>query len=110
MSEQPPSSIREAMERLPRVFQPERAQGANAVLQFNFSGNEPGTWTVKVVNGECSVSEGPADNPAVTVNAPSEVWLKIVRGELDGATAFMTGQFTFIGDMGTLVQMQNWFA
>ncbi|MCI0814970.1 MAG: SCP2 sterol-binding domain-containing protein, partial [Chloroflexi bacterium] len=30
--------------------------------------------------------------------------------ELDGATAFMSGQFTFTGDMGVLMQMQTWFA
>jgi putative sterol carrier protein len=55
------------------------------------------------------VTEGTADNPTVTINSPSEVWLKIIRRELDGATAFMSGQFTFTGDMGVLMQMQNWF-
>jgi len=37
------------------------------------------------------------------------VWLKILRRELDGATAFMSGQFTFTGDMGVLMQMGSWF-
>jgi putative sterol carrier protein len=32
-----------------------------------------------------------------------------MRRELDGATAFMSGQFTFTGDMGVLMQMGGWF-
>ncbi|MEO7666049.1 MAG: SCP2 sterol-binding domain-containing protein, partial [Dehalococcoidia bacterium] len=68
-----------------------------------------GNYSVQVGDGKCDVSEGTADSPTVTINSPSEVWLKIMRRELDGATAFMSGQFTFTGDMGVLMQMQNWF-
>jgi putative sterol carrier protein len=107
--QQQPNSIREAMELTPQAFKPEKAAGANAVIQYNFTGQEPGTWVVKVHDGQCEVEEGTADNPSVTINAPSEVWLKILRRELDGTTAFMSGQFTFTGDMGILMQMQSWF-
>ena len=48
--------------------------------------------------------------PPAALHPPSAVWLKITRGELAGSTAFMSGQFTFTGDMGVLMQMQNWFA
>jgi len=109
MAQQQPSSIKEVMERMPGNFKAERAGNANALVQFNFTGDEPGSWTVKIGEGKCAVNEGATENPVVTINAPSEVWLKINRGELDGATAFMSGQFTFTGDMGTLMQMQNWF-
>jgi len=107
--QQLPNSIRELMEMMPRAFRPERAQGVKAVLQFNFTGPEPGNWVVRIDEGKCEVSEGTAENPNVTINAPSDVWLKIVRRELDGAAAFMSGQFTFTGDMGILLQLQNWF-
>jgi len=97
------------MEGLPSAFRPERAQGVKATIQFNFSGQEPGSWVVKIEGGKCEVSQGTAESPNVTINAPSDVWLKIVRRELDGAAAFMSGQFTFSGDLGVLMQMQNWF-
>ncbi|MCH7485172.1 MAG: SCP2 sterol-binding domain-containing protein, partial [Chloroflexi bacterium] len=61
-------------------------------------------------DGKCTIEEGETDDATVTINSPSDVWLKITRRELDGATAFMSGQFTFTGDMGVLMQMQNWFA
>ena len=107
--QQLPNSIKEVMDGMSQAFQPDKAAGANAVIQFNFTGAEPGNYTVKVAEGACEVTEGNADSPTVTINSPSDVWLKIIRRELDGATAFMSGQFTFTGDMGVLMQMQNWF-
>ena len=109
MVQELPNSIKEVMQGMPGAFQPDRAGGANATIQFNFTGAEPGNWVVKVANGKCEVSEGTDSNPTVTINSPSEVWLKISRRELDGATAFMSGQFTFTGDMGVLMQMGSWF-
>ncbi len=107
--QQLPNSVKEIMDGMPQAFQPDKAAGANATIQFNFTGTEPGNYTVRVADGKCEVTDGTADNPTVTINSPSDVWLKIIRRELDGATAFMSGQFTFTGDMGVLMQMQNWF-
>ncbi len=107
--EQLPNSIKEIMDGMPSAFQADKAAGANATIQFNFTGDEPGNYTVKVADGKCEVNEGTDDSPTVAINSPSDVWLKITRRELDGATAFMSGQFTFTGDMGVLMQMQNWF-
>jgi putative sterol carrier protein len=107
--QQLPNSIKEVMDGMPQAFQPEKAGSTNAVIQFNFTGAEPGNYTVKVADGKCEVTEGTADSPTVTINSPSDVWLKITRRELDGATAFMSGQFTFTGDMGVLMQMASWF-
>jgi putative sterol carrier protein len=110
MTQELPNSIKEVMDAMPGAFQPDKAAGVNATIQFNFTGAEAGNYAVKVADGKCDVSEGAADAPTVTINSPSDVWLKIMRRELDGATAFMSGQFTFTGDMGVLMQMQNWFA
>jgi len=107
--QQLPNSVKEVMEGMPTAFQPDRAGGVNATIQFNFTGAETGNWTVKVADGKCEVSQGSADSATVTINSPSDVWLKISRRELDGATAFMSGQFTFTGDMGVLMQMGSWF-
>lgn len=109
MTQQLPNSIKEVMDGMPGAFQPDKAAGANATIQFNFTGDEPGNYTAKIADGKCDVTEGTDASPTVTINAPSDVWLKIMRRELDGATAFMSGQFTFTGDMGVLMQMQNWF-
>jgi len=109
MTQELPNSIKEVMDGMPGAFQPDKAAGVNATIQFNFTGDEAGNYTAKVGDGKCEVTEGTDASPTVTINSPSDVWLKIMRRELDGATAFMSGQFTFTGDMGVLMQMQNWF-
>ncbi len=108
--EQPlPNTIKEVMDGMPGAFQPDKAAGVTATLQFKFTGAEAGNYIVKVAEGKCTVEEGETDSATVTINSPSDVWLKISRRELDGATAFMSGQFTFTGDMGVLMQMGSWF-
>ena len=104
-----PSTLREGFTGMPQAFRPERAAGVSAVIQFKVTGAETGNWVISVKDGACSVTEGETASPNVTINTPSDVWLKILRRELDGATAFMSGQFTFTGDMGILMQMGSWF-
>ncbi len=108
--EQPrPHTVKEVMDGLSGAFQADKAAGVNATIQFKFTGAEEGNYVVKVADGKCEVTEGETDSSTVTINSPSDVWLKISRRELDGATAFMSGQFTFTGDMGVLMQMGSWF-
>src|SRR3970282_1158710 len=102
--QQLPNSIKEAMERTPQAFQTDKAAGETATIQYKFTGAEPGNWTVKVGDGKCSVEEGETDTATVTINSPSDVWLKILRRELDGATAFMSGRLSFTRGMGVLTQ------
>ena len=108
--EQPlPESIKQVMDAMPGAFQPDKAAGVTATIQFKFSGAEEGNYIAKIADGKCEVEEGETDSATVTINSPSDVWLKIMRRELDGSTAFMSGQFTFTGDMGVLMQMGSWF-
>jgi putative sterol carrier protein len=109
--EQPlPNSIKQVMAGMPGAFQPDKAAGVNATIQFKFTGAEEGNYIAKIADGKCEVEEGETGSATVTINSPSDVWLKIIRRELDGNTAFMSGQFTFTGDMGVLMQMGSWFS
>ena len=63
-----------------------------------------------MADGKCEVTEGTDDGATVAINAPSDVWLKITRRELDRATAFTSRQFTFTATTGVLMQMPTWLA
>ena len=104
-----PTSVKQVMEGMPDAFQADKAAGVTATVQFKFTGDEPGNWIIKVADGKCTSEEGETDDATVTINSASDIWLKITRRELDGATAFMSGQFTFTSDMGVLMQMGSWF-
>jgi putative sterol carrier protein len=94
---------------LQQAFLPEKAQGVNKTIQFDFSGAEAGTWTAKVADGQFSYHEGPAENPNATVSADSADWLKILGGQLNPVSAFMGGKLKVKGDMSVMMQFQNWF-
>jgi len=109
MAQQLPETCKEGLLAMPSTFKADKAAGVSAVIQFKVTGAEPGDYYLEVKDGKCAASEGESGSPTVTINTPSDVWLKIMRRELDATTAFMSGQFTFTGDMGTLMQMGSWF-
>ena len=102
-------SIAQIMNNMPKVFHPERAEGVDADIQFNFDGDEPGQWVVGVHNGQATVSEGAAANPTATINTASQTWKAVTLGQMNPMTAFMTGQLKATGDMGLLMRLQSLF-
>lgn len=89
---------------------PTKIQGMNATYQFDITGDNGGTWHVKLADGNVSVNEGPAENPNITLTATDENWMQIVTGKLSGQTAFLTGKLKIKGDMGLAMKLQSVFA
>jgi putative sterol carrier protein len=102
-------SIPNSFEALKTNFKPEKAQGVTKAIQFDFSGREPGSWTMHLDNGAYSYHEGPAENPNATVEVDSDDWLKILKGETNAVSAFMSGKIKIRGDMSLMMAFQNWF-
>lgn len=92
-------------------FLPDKAAGVNQTIQFDFTGREAGTWNITVSNGTFHYEQGAASSPNVTLGVDSDDWLKILRQELNPATAFMSGKLKVTPPTGamSLLQFQNWF-
>jgi putative sterol carrier protein len=103
------ATIAEIMTAMPSTADTEKLKNVNATIQFNFSGEEPGEYILRVQDGQATVQPGTAENADATINAPSEVWKGISTGELNAMTAFMSGKFKAQGNMALLMQMQGWF-
>lgn len=84
--------------------------GMNAVYQFDISGEGGGQWNVALADGSATVAEGTHENPSITISASDENWLKIVAGELNGQTAFLTGKLKIKGDMSLAMKLQSVFS
>jgi epoxyqueuosine reductase QueG/putative sterol carrier protein len=102
-------SCQDAVASMVHAFQPEIAGDLTADIQFRVSGSEPGTYYLHIEKGQCTFHEGEADNPALVILTPDEVWIAIVRGEIDGPVAFMQGKFKYEGDMGLLLKLPKMF-
>jgi putative sterol carrier protein len=91
------------------VFNPDVAGNLTADIQYRVTGSEPGTYYLHIANGECSFHEGDSPAPKLTIHTPSDVWLAISRGELDGQMAFMQGKYRAEGDFSLLMKMSQLF-
>jgi putative sterol carrier protein len=104
-----PSSIKSTMQHMPEAFIPEKAQGVDAVVQFQFSGAEAGDWVVHIHGGRCEVSPGRAEHAALTFAADSADFLAVLNGEMDGMRAFMQGKLQLAGDLGLAMRLLGFF-
>jgi len=105
----PPETVEAAILGMPLLFDAKAAGEAQATIQFRVGGAEGGDFWVRVAGGDCESSEGVAASPDLTIDTPSSVWLRIARGELDGARALLDGQYSIEGDGAILTHLGEWF-
>jgi hypothetical protein len=91
-----PTSVEPMIMGMPLAFDRRAAGTARASVQFCVSGAEPGNYRVRVGDGRCESFEGIAPAPDLVVHTPDTVWMRIVRGELDGARALAAGCQTIV--------------
>src|SRR5215468_6802419 len=99
---EPPTTAEAVIMGMPFVFNRRAAAGVRTEIQFRVSGGEPGDYWVRIAGGRCESFTGDAPTAAVTIYTPDTVWLRIVRGELDGTQAFFQGLFHVTGNIATL--------
>jgi putative sterol carrier protein len=100
------ASVQEFFEGLPGRVPPERIAGVNNTYVFEIAG--AGTWTVALADGSVTVKEGAGDSD-VTISASEENFQKIIAGEQNPTTAYMTGKLKIKGDMGAAMKLQKLF-
>ena len=99
-------SVQEFFEGLPSRVSPERIAGMTNTYVFDIEG--AGTWTVAVADGAIEVTEGAGDADT-TFSASEESFEKIIAGEQNPTTAYMTGKLKIKGDMGAAMKLQKLF-
>ena len=86
------------------------AKTAGMTNSYLFDIEGEGRWFVNVQDGALSVNEGAGDADAdATISASGETFEKIVAGEQNPTTAYMTGKLKIKGDMGAAMKLQKIF-
>jgi putative sterol carrier protein len=94
---------------MPTVFDAEAAGDLTADIQFDVSGEEPGSYYLHVENGGCTFNEGQSLSPALTIHTPSDVWLAVSQGDVDGQAALIQGKYAVDGDFNLLLRFNDMF-
>jgi len=100
------ASVREFFESLPSQVDASKTAGMNNTYVFEIDG--AGTWTVDVRDGQVNVTEGGGDGDC-TISTSEENFEKIVNGEQNPTTAYMSGKLKIRGDMGAAMKLQKLF-
>jgi len=85
---------------------PSKLAGMSNSYLFEIEGE--GDWHVDVRDGAITVTPGTGDADA-TISTSGETFAKIVSGEQNATTAYMTGKLKIKGDMGAAMKLQKIF-
>jgi len=99
-------TAREFFESLPTRVDADKTAGMSNSYLFDIEG--AGMWLVTVDDGAVSVREGEGDADC-TISTSEENFQKIVSGEQNPTTAYMTGKLKIKGDMGAAMKLQKLF-
>ena len=100
-------AVREFFESLEGRVDESRTAGMNNTYVFDIDG--AGQWTVAVDDGKVAVTEGAAGDADCMITSSEEDFERIVAGELNPTSAYMTGKLKVKGDMGAAMKLRKLF-
>jgi putative sterol carrier protein len=100
-------SVKDFFDGLSARFDPAKTAGVNNTYVFDIAG--AGVWTVAVRGDSLDVTEGDTGRGDVTISTSAENFERIVSGEQNPTTAYMTGKLKIKGDMGAAMKLQKLF-
>ncbi len=103
------TSIKEIFDNIDQGFNPDKAEGVDAIFQFNLSGDNGGQYWIQVKNKEAAVHQGEHDAPTMTIMSTADDYMALANGDLNAMTAFMQGKIKVKGDMGLALKLQAMF-
>jgi putative sterol carrier protein len=100
------TSVREFFESLESRADASKTAGMTSSYLFDIEG--AGKWTVSVDDGNVNVTEG-GENADAIITTSEDTFEKIVNGEQNPTSAYMTGKLKVKGDMGAAMKLQKLF-
>jgi putative sterol carrier protein len=104
------ATVKESFEAMPGRFRPDKATGTSAVIQYDIGGDGGGTWNAVIKDGTCTVNQGAAPSPNLTLSIAAQDWLDMLTGKQSGQMLFMSGKLKIKGDMGLAMKLGSMFS
>jgi putative sterol carrier protein len=93
--------VKEIIDRMGTAIGPN--SGLGGTLKFDFG--EPGSVYIDGKSTPNTVSDGEGKSADCTITVSLETFDKMIKGELDGTSAFMQGKLRVAGDMGLAMKL-----
>jgi putative sterol carrier protein len=92
-----------------RAFQPDKAPGIDAIIQYHLTGDQGGDWIITLKDDVCKVTSGIAESPKMSLTADAQEFRDILLGKMDGMAAFMQGKLKLSGDLNLAMKLTSLF-
>ena len=103
-------TVKETFDLMSTKFRADKAAGTNATIQYDISGDGGGTWNAVIKDGACTVNQGAAASPNLTLMISAQDWVDMLSGKQSGQMLFMSGKLKVKGDMGLAMKLGSMFA
>lgn len=101
------SSVAKVIETMQARFNANAAAGLDLVFQFKIEDAE--NYYLSIKDGTCSLTEGNAEASDVALIMDSATLKGIIKGDIGGMEAFMTGKLRTEGDMMLALKLGDLF-
>lgn len=91
-------------------FQPEAAEGVDISIGYDIGGEDGGQWTAAIKDGTCTLSEGLAPSPSLTLGVKAKDWVELMLGKVDALSLISAGRAVLDGDMQIAMKLGELFA
>lgn len=100
-----PMSAADLLRKLPTAFNPKHAETGKRVIQFDIS--EP--MYAEIEDGACRIVTGVSAHSDVTLTIRDADLEQLLKGELSGTVAFLTGKLHLEGDIQLAQRLGDMF-
>ncbi len=90
-------------------FSREKAEGIDAIVQFDITGDGGGKYVMKIQNGSLSIEAGVHADPSLTVRATFQDWLDMNLGKSNPMVSIMSGKIKISGSLPLAMKFQSLF-
>lgn len=102
--------LSEIFGRMERQFRPDAAGSLDALIRWKVTGEAETVYETHIREGECQVREGRSDaEPRVTLMMGDAEFLKLVSGNANPVTLFMTRKLKVAGDVALASGLARYF-
>lgn len=102
--------LSEVFARMERQFRPEAAGDLRALIRWKITGESDAVYETAVADGACTVREGRGEaEPRVTLIMGDAEFLKLVSGNANPVTLFLTRKLKVVGDVALASGLTRYF-
>lgn len=104
--------LREVFAQMPEHFDPNRAEGVDAVIEWRILDRDDGghdAFHLIISGGQCRLEHGSAERPSVTCEIAPVDFIRLVTGAASGPKLFLFGRLKVRGNVMLASRMQTFF-